>query len=219
VIFVESIGGGETMKKIFLCVIATILVLSITLTPFALAKPSSEKNNPKFEYFLWHTTNPLVTPEGGSTITESKINPPWAVPETPDVKVTHNYGTWALDPLGENYIQIGETQYPIDPETGYEGSLYVQVTNLTPTSTGINYRVYEKIMWGDGNYIEIMANERASSDTSAGPIPIFYASGTINGHGVIDGQNVKISGIREGVIDMGTMTFILDNVGTIQFSG
>ena len=93
------------------------------------------------------------------------------------------------------------------------------IRNGFESSSGTNYRVYEKIMWGDGNWIEIMANERAYAEDSGGPIPIFYASGTITGHGVIDGQSVKISGIREGVIDMGTMTFILDNVGTIQFSG
>ena len=200
-------------------VMITLLVFSLMSTQIVMGKPSSEKNNEKFEFFLWHTTNPLLIPGGGSTIIDSKINPSWAIPETSDVKVTHNYGVWALDPVGENYIQIGNTQYPIDPVSGYEGFLYVQTTALSPTSSGINYRVYERIMWGDGNYIELMANERASSDTSAGPIPIFYASGTINGHGEIDGQQVKISGIREGYIDMDTVTFILDNVGTIQYLG
>ena len=206
----------KKLKKKILVSVGLILAISMVFTSFTFAKPSLEKNNEKFEFFLWHTTNPLLTPDGGTTVIDLKVNPAWAVPNTPEVKVTHTYGEWILDPAGEHYVQIGATQYPIDPETGYEGFLYVQSTAITPTYSTINYRVYEKIMWGDGNYIELMANERASADTGAGPVPIFYASGTINGHGVINGQKVKISGIREGYIDMITFTFILDNVGTIQ---
>lgn len=59
---------------------------------------------------------------------------------------------------------------------------------------------YEKIMWEDGNYIDIKCLERAHYDLT-GPIPEFYASGTFSGHGVVDGQKVQVTGIREGFVD------------------
>jgi hypothetical protein len=43
-------------------------------------------------------------------------------------------------------------------------------------------------MWGDDNYLEIMCLERAYYDFTVPPF--FYASGTFNGHGEIDGQKV-----------------------------
>jgi len=207
------------MKRInkILSIVLLVVLMSVPLLSTVQAKPSEDKNNPKFMDFMWYTTNPLDN-VGGTTPIDVMTNPPWADPEGSDVIVTHTYGEWILDPAGTHYVQIGTDQYTIDPETGYEGFLYVQTNALTDTLTGINYRVYEKIMWGDGNYIEIKANERATMDTSVFP-PIFYASGTISGHGMVDGQNVQISGVREGYIDWSIATFVLENYGTIQFVG
>ena len=203
------------MNKKILIIAVLVLTITILATPLASAKPSDEKNNDKFKDFVWYTTNPLLDDVGGSTPIDVMTNPAWA--EGSDVKVTHTYAEWILDPLGENYIQIENKQYQIDPETGYEGYLYVQAVTFSETFTGLNYRVYEKIMWDD-NYIEIMANERATADTST-PIPVFNAAGTFSGHGVVDGQNVQVMGTREGNIDLATMSFILENSGTIQFVG
>lgn len=203
-------------KKIIL--LTTILALSLMLTPIVMAKPSSDKNNSKFEYFLWHSTNPRE-PEGepavgGSIPIDVKINPPESVPP----KVTHTYAEWTLDPSGENTIQVGAESEPI-PISGYEGFLYVQMNQLTPTSIALNYRVYERIEW-NGNYVEIMANERASYDLSSGT---FYASGTFSGHGEVEEQKVQVMGIREGYFEVdlstGNLIFVLDNVGTLQYLG
>ena len=46
----------------------------------------------------------------------------------------------------------------------------------------------------------------------------FYASGTFNGHGVIDGQKVQVTGIREGFVDP-MIGFVLECYGTIRFAG
>ena len=206
---------NEIRREILL--VATIfLLVAIIATPLVVAKPGAEKNNDKFMDFVWYTTNPLFPPDvGGTTVINAKTNPAWA--EGSDVIVTHTYGEWFLDPAGEHYVEIGNSQYPIDPVTGYEGFLYVQSVAFSETYTGLNYRVYEKIMWDD-NYIEIMANERATADTST-PIPVFNAAGTFSGHGVVDGQNVQVMGIREGYIDLVAGAFILENSGTIQFVG
>ena len=47
----------------------------------------------------------------------------------------------------------------------------------------------------------------------------FCAIGTFNGHGVIDGQKVQVTGIREGYFDLTIMAFLLECYGTIRFAG
>ena len=224
-------SGGDKVKmnkKLLEFALAFIFIV-ILATPLVSAKPTSAANNPKSISFVWHSENGAGTPvEGGL-----KINPPWAIPIdpdsippvlSPDTKVTHGISAWTLNPAFSNYIQIGEESasnppIPIDAETGYEGTLYVQTVVHSPTLTLLNYRVYEKVMWGDDNvnYIEIMCLERASLDLS-GPFPVFYASGTFNGHGVIDGQKVQVTGIREGFTDP-MIGFVLECSGTIRFAG
>jgi hypothetical protein len=211
-------------------VLVTVLLFAAAMlvTPFAIAKPTSAANNPKSISFLWHSENGASTPiEGGL-----KVNPPWAIPIdpdaippvlSPDTKVTYGISTWDLNPAGNNYVQIGEESasnppIPISAETGYEGTLYVKSLYRTPTHSLLNYRVYEKIMW-DGNYIEIMCLERANLEILPDPPYFnFYASGTFNGHGVIDGQKVQVTGIREGSTQEG-IGFVLECYGTIRFAG
>jgi hypothetical protein len=198
-------------KKILLTVLALATVL--LATPLVSAKPTSAANNPKSISFVWHSEGGHSEPVAG----ELKVNPPWAEPDSPDVKVTHDQAVWYLNPSYDNYVQIGEgSEIPIDAITGYEGYLYVKFTFLSPTYSLANYKVYERIMW-ENNYIEIMCLERASADFR-GPFPVFSASGTFNGHGEIDGQKVQVTGIREGVLQM-PIGMILDCTGTIRFLG
>jgi hypothetical protein len=209
---------GFTLAFIFIAMLAA---------PLVSAKPTSAANNAKSTSFMWHSESGQSTPvEGGL-----KINPPWAEildpgppPVIPDAKVTHGISTWSLNPLFSNYVQIGEDDpIPIDAETGYEGTLYVQTVAHSPTLSLLNYRVYEKVMW-DGNYIEIMCLERATLELILDPEGTvigynFYASGTFNGHGVIDGQKVQVTGIREGFFDPTIPAFVLECSGTIRFAG
>jgi hypothetical protein len=193
-----------------------LMAIVILAVPLVSAKPTSAANNPKAVSFTWHSEN-------GGHIGEDvvKINPPWAEildpgppPIIPDAKVTHTYATWGLDDDYNNYVKIGE-----DPEIkiyaeDYEGTLYVQTVAKSPTAAALNYRVYEKVMWGVDNYIEIMCLERASYDENG-----FFASGIFSGHGVIDGQKVQVTGIREGYFDLTLLTFVLDCSGTIRYAG
>ena len=201
------------MNKKILVIALDFIFLAMLAAPLVSAKPTSAANNPKSISFLWHSEN------GASTPVDVMTNPPWA--EGDEVIVTHTQAVWNLNPAGNNYVQIGEESasnppIPIDAETGYEGTLYVQTVAHSPTLLLFNYRVYEKVMW-DCNYIEIMCLERASADLS-GPVPVFYASGTFNGHGVIDGQKVQVTGIREGFVDP-MIGFVLECYGTIRFAG
>jgi hypothetical protein len=181
-------------------------------TPLVAAKPTSAANNPKSVSFMWHSENGAGTPVEGYP----RVNPPWAEPETPEVKVSHGHAVWHLNGTFSNYVQIGEgLEITIDAETGYEGELYVVNIITGPASGSLNYRVYEKIMWGDDNYIEIMCLERGTYDMIAGE---FYASGTFKGHGVIDGQKVQVTSIREGSF-VPLIGFVLECYGTIRFAG
>jgi hypothetical protein len=210
--------GGERLNKKILGFVLAFVFLAMLTTPLVSAKPTSAANNPKSVSFMWHSEN------GAGTQDEMKVNPPWAEvidpgppPVIPDAKVTHGHSVWSLNGMFSNYVQIGEDDpIPIDAETGYEGELYVVNVITGPAAGSLNYHVYEKIMWGDDNYIEIMCLERGTYDLS-GPIPEFYASGTFNGHGVIDGQKVQVTGIREG--SFAPIGFVLECYGTIRFAG
>jgi hypothetical protein len=210
------------MNKKLLGFALAFVFLAMLATPLVSAKPTSAANNPKSISFLWHSEN------GGGPDPELKVNPPWAEEGSPDVKVTHGQRDWELNPDFNNYIQIGEESESNPPITiyadHYEGNLYVQSVAKSPTSSALNYRVYEKIMWGDDNYIEIMCLERANMeilgvDPGTGlPIVDFYASGIFSGHGVVDGQKVQVTGIREGSF-VPMIGFVLECYGTIRFAG
>ena len=199
------------MKKKLLGVFGILFVVVMLTTPFVSAKPTSAANNPKSVSFMWHSEN------GWNDIFERKINPPWAEPDSPEQRVSHGKAFWYLNPEANNYVQIGdETPIPIDAETGYEGLISTNVQIPEPGVGAINYMVYEKIMWGDNNYIDIKCIERAHYDMAAEE---FYASGTFTGHGIIDGQKVQVTGIREGFFDIDIMAFVLECYGTIRFAG
>ena len=194
------------MNKKVLVIALAFVFLALLATPLISAKPTSAANNSKAVSFMWHSENGEQVPiEGGI-----KTNPPWA--EGGDVKVTHSISSWNLVDIFNNYVQIGEEDPIKIYDAGYEAELHVQVVATSPTSAALNYRVYETIMWDD-NYIEIMCLERASYDENG-----FYASGTFNGHGVVDGQKVQVTGIREGFVDP-SIGFVLECYGTIRFAG
>ena len=210
------------MRKKLLGVFGILFVVAMFTAPLVSAKPTSAENNAKSVSFMWHSENGVSIPG------EVKINPPSAYQIAPgvfssDTKVTHTISSWALNPDGNNYVQIGDgVQNKINPETGYEATLYVQSQYSTPTHSLMNYRVYEKIMWGDGNYIEIKCLERANLeillDQEGNVVGYnFYASGTFSGQGEINGQKVQVTGIREGSVQ--TVGFVLECYGTIRFAG
>jgi len=201
------------MRKKLLAVFGILFVVSILATPMVSAKPTSATSNPNSMSFMWHSENGIGLPP------EARTNPAWA--EGDEVIVSHTQRDWELNPEGINYVQIGEESVtnppiPIDAETGYEGHLYVQIVTKSPGVGALNYRVYEKVMWGDGNYIEIMCLERASYDMT-GPVPEFYASGIFSGIGEVDGQKVQVTGVREGILL--PTGIVLECYGTIRFAG
>jgi hypothetical protein len=195
------------MKRKILGICIVIILVAMLATP-VMAKPTSAENNPNSISFVWHSENGIGLPP------EAKTNPPWA--EGAEIIVTHTQRDWELNPDGNNYVQIGEdSPITIAPED-YEGYLYVQTVTKSPGVGALNYRVYEKVMWGEGNYIEIMCLERASYDMT-GPVPEFYASGIFSGHGEIDGQKVQVTGVREGILL--PTGIVLECYGTIRFAG
>lgn len=195
------------MKKTALVVLA-MCILTLA-TPFVCAKPTEAANSDKFLSFVWHSENGKQINVDGSPV----YNPPGSADS--DAKVIFTQASWELNPLKNNFVQIGDESPTAIAASGYEGYLYVQTTVFSPTYRESNYRVYERIMWDD-NYIEIMCNERATLDTTRSPP--FSASGTFVGHGVIDGQKVQVTGIREAH-QLPPRTLALECIGTIRFSG
>ncbi|MEJ2244336.1 MAG: hypothetical protein P8X87_07430, partial [Candidatus Bathyarchaeota archaeon] len=208
------------MNKKLLAIFGILCVISLLTVPMVSAKPTSAENNAKAVKFMWHSEN------GISILDEVKINPPSAYQIapgvfTPDTKVTHTISSWSLNDTepNANYVQIGDNDpIPILP-SNYDATLYVQSQYRTPTHRLMNYRVYETIEWGDGNFIEIKCLERANLEILLDPQGNligynFYASGTFSGHGVIDGQKVQVTGIREG--SQRDVGFVLECYGTIR---
>ena len=193
-------------KKVLMAVLALAVVLLATPV---MAKPGAEKNNEKFLSFVWHSENGIQTNLEGYP----KYNPPGSTDS--DAKVIFVEATWQLKPEKNNYIQIGGESPIAIGAADYEGHLYVQTTVFSSTYRESNYRTYERIMWDD-NYVEIMCNERATLDTTLKPP--FSASGTFVGHGLIDGQKVQLTGIRE-VRQLPPRTLQLECIGTLRFLG
>ena len=196
------------MKKTVFVIFAVSLAVAMLTTP-VMAKPSAEKNNDNFLSFVWHSENGKQINADGYP----KYNPPGSADS--DAKVIFVQASWELNPSKNNFVQIGDESPIAIAASGYEGYLYVQTTVFSPTYRESNYRVYERIMW-DGNYIEIMCNERATLDTTRSPP--FSASGTFVGHGLIDGQKVQLTGIRE-VRQLPPRTLQLECIGTLRFLG
>ncbi len=203
------------MKKNVLGLVIALLMVTMLAIPVAMAKPTEAANSDNFLSFVWHSEGGHSVPVEGAL----RFNPPWATypgpfaTPGPDLKVVHDEAVWILNPLRSNYVQIGEdAPIPLDPTTGYQGYLYIDMTYIIPTYRVLNYKVYEKIMWDD-NYVEIMNVEQGSWDSS-GPVPIVQLSGIFTGTGIIDGQKVQVTGVREFAPGA-----VLESAGTIRFLG
>ncbi len=196
------------MNKRLLGLATTLLVAMMIAVPLVYAKPTEAANSNNFLSFVWHQQGTIPTTVVHVT------DPPWATGT--DILVVHDEVVWHLNPNYANYIKIGDdSPIPINTVTGFEGYMYVQSRIISPTYSTLNYRVYEKMMWGD-NFIEIINLERGSKDTSSGKL-VFDISGIFTGTGVIDGQKVQVTGVREL---SGTLPgFVVECTGTIRFLG
>ena len=196
------------------------------IAPSVSAKPGQTKNNEKFESFVMHLQGGVGNPIEGYPITN------------PNGKISFTKVVWTLGGYND-YIQIGDNendkQYFFDDD--FTNLLCVKMLTKIPfnpeydpvTNPDVeygylewNYKIYEKVTWGDGNYVEMYTVERffleqigtnPLSDWSLG------GSGTFSGSGEIDGQKVQLVGVRHAGFDINVLDFVVENTGTIQYLG
>jgi hypothetical protein len=196
-----------------------LIAVSILATPLVSAKPGEEKNNGRFDSFVMHLQG------GGSTDVEG-----YPI-ISPSGKITFTKAVWTLGGYND-YIKIGDDPEIYFDDDAFTNLLVVTVLTKTPFNpyypdgepgyVECNYRIYEKITWGDGNFIEMNSVERFFIE-QIGPNPetdwSIGGSGTFSGYGEIEGQKVQLVGIREAGLDFTVFDFVVENTGTIQFLG
>jgi len=99
------------MNKKILVIVTALLVLSMTLTPFVLAKPwTKEKNNEKFQsFFTTHTPNPLPILLAEKSYRPSADNPNIIIVSWEESMIAYE-------------IMIGEESYSLHEDFEYEGN-------------------------------------------------------------------------------------------------
>jgi hypothetical protein len=193
----ESFGGGEKLNKKIFGILAFVLVFSLMLTPFAIAKPGAEKKNNKFEFFE------LVC--SGST--NGNFDRFWYTPPNADPldnKTQHSRGGgWTTGNVVE--LTIGEETFTMDTSPYNVTWTTTFNTNLIRNNDGTNkltiiqltdvVTVYD----ADNETIgTLVLNLKSAIDFST--MPPGY-SGTMQGYGTGDFRGVKISGIDIGLVD------------------
>jgi hypothetical protein len=211
-------------SKILAIAFAAALML-ITVFSTVNAEPGADKSNPKFLDFVLHVEFADASDDYPS---EWRLNPPalmddmgdppydlMAIPEEAHVLFVENR-IWYLPPLppgfAERYVTIGDVDIDLAPGDFY--CLY-DVTWIYEANFGI-YNLETTVTIDSPTYsgtIQISSIERTYFEGLS-----MIGEGTFVGHGVINGQNVKVSGERNVLLDF---TFAepptMEEKGTIQF--
>jgi hypothetical protein len=211
-------------SKILAIAFAAALML-ITVFSTVNAEPGADKSNPKFLDFVLHVEFADASDDYPS---EWRLNPPalmddmgdppydlMAIPEEAHVLFVENR-IWYLPPLppgfAERYVTIGDVDIDLAPGDFY--CLY-DVTWIYEANFGI-YNLETTVTIDSPTYsgtIQISSIERTYFEGLS-----MIGEGTFVGHGVINGQNVKVSGERNVLLDFTfTEPPTMEEKGTIQF--
>ena len=212
-------------KSKILAIAFTAALMLITVFSTVKAEPGADKNNSKFLDFVLHVEFADASDDYPS---EWRLNPPalmedmgdppydlMAIPEEARVLFVENR-IWYLPPLppgvAERYVTIGDVDIDLAPGDFY--CLY-DVTWIYEANFGI-YNLETTVTIDSPTYsgtIQISSIERTYFEGLS-----MIGEGTFVGHGVINGQNVKVSGERNVLLDF---TFAepptMEEKGTIQF--
>jgi len=182
------------MNKKILVIVAAMMVLSITFTPLALAKPGQKTDDKKLDFVL--------SMEGPIVSTDDDNTRKW---ESGD-KLTHARGA----PWIAAYLEV-----TLGSEVISADYLSYEVELASNFLLGVRLHVQAKetvYIWKDiaktelRGYIELNTNDNFFlADPS---------SGTFSGHGMVDDQKVKVSGVSTGYVIPPTR--FLTRAGTIM---
>ena len=218
-------------KKISLVIL--VLTIAMLTAPIASAKLGAEKKNPKFLDFVLHIEYASASDDYPS---EWRWNPPSVMddmvppysqylafpPEGARVLFVENR-IWYTAPLppvepflsAERYVTIGTEKIDLAPGDFY--CLYDVTWIYSAGGFGI-YNLETTVTIDSNEYtgtIEISSIEKTIVDGLS-----MIGKGTFVGHGVINGQKVKVSGERNVLIDLSfTLPPTMEEKGTLQFIG
>ena len=211
-------------SKFFAIAFTTVLIL-MAVSSTVDANPGADKNNPKFLDFVLHIEFAAASDDYPS---EWKWNPPSvmddmeepysqylaAPPEGARVLFVENR-IWYTPPLPfpvQRYVTIGDVEINLQPGDFY--CLYDVIWHYE-AEFGI-YQLDTTVTIDSAEYsgtIEISSIERTYVDGLS-----MIGEGTFVGHGIINGQNVKVSGVRNVLIDLTfTLPPTMEEKGTIRF--
>jgi hypothetical protein len=214
--------------------VVTILAFSLLLAPLVIAKPGAEKSNPKFLDFVLHVEFADASDDYPS---EWRLNPPslmddmgdppynlLLIPEEARVLFVKNR-IWYLPQLpfpAERYVQIGTEIIDLNPSDlndlpNSDFYCVYDVTWVYEANFGV-YNLETTLTIDSAEYsgtIQISSIEKTTVEGFT-----MIGKGTFVGHGVINGQNVQVSGERLVEIDLTfTEPPTMEETGTIQFLG
>jgi hypothetical protein len=179
-------------KKIL--VVAILLTLSLLLTPVVLAKPTTEKNNDKFEYFKFECDGTM--PSGGQE---------WNSPPTGLPKVHHSRGMQSSSvsvvelTVGSEKFDMTTSPYSVDYTDTSDGEIFLDNEGMY---VGWHLRVTEVItVYKDGTSIGTIVLKIPAIFVMDG-MEALTKSGSITGYGTGDLKGVHISAVDLGLSGM-----------------
>jgi hypothetical protein len=203
---VKKSGGGERMNKKALVILA-ILAFSLLLTPIALAKPATEKNNDKFEYFKLEF-NGLMGPSERE----------WNSPPTGLPKVHHSRGTQTISDdmveltVGTEKFTMTTLPYSVDYTETFDGEIFLDNEG---NYVGWHMRVTDVItVYEYGTPIGTIVLKIPGVVVMDG-MEASIESGSITGYGTGDLKGVHISAVDLGFSGIPPFDVIFGREGTI----
>ena len=196
------------MNKKTLIVFTAFLILAMTLTPLALAKPGAEKNNEKFEYFEL-----IVSGEGSGTNEKSWTSPPDGAP--PNAVHTRGGGwdTTSVDlvelTVGGETFDLDSDPYSVDYTTTFDIEVHLDEVG-DPKTYNIRLTDVVTVYDEDVEIGTLILKIKAVVDFT-GAVPTY--TGTVMGYGTGDLKGVHISAQDYGLVDPVLLRYL--RIGTI----
>ena len=194
------------MKKKALIIIA-IFAFSLLLTPIAFAKPATEKNNDRFEYFKLEFNGVM-----GPAEREWNSGPPTGL-----VKVHHSRGVLTSSDaileltVGSETFDMTTEPYSVDYTETYDGEIFLDNEG---NYIGWHMRVTDVItVYEDGTPIGTIVLKIPAIGVVDG-MEFLFKGGSITGYGTGELKGVHISAVDLGFSGMPPST-IFGREGTI----
>jgi hypothetical protein len=215
-------------KKVMILTIAFLAAIMLTPTLSTVqACGRKEKANVKLD-FLIHMENNIADYSSADAkwyplSVMDNLDPPYTQyilqvqPEGARF-MTVKGALYHINPTASNYIKIGDTEIPLNPEN-YEGiySLF-WIYHDDGSGTGF-YSTKETYTLDSAEFkgtIRVTAREKAVSGNG-----VFEVAGTFDGFGIVNGQRIQVKGERHlslnFIPDPPFFETVLENEGTIEF--